>query len=114
MRFTRDITTHLFKYVRTVDIKFNPFDGRTGSAKELLRQVLANRYRKANPKLEIKKNVVFTAEPPLIKFKFVDETEKIFEGEEYNVNEMLQEVYMHANMMDFNFEVEERNIEDDL
>lgn len=114
MKFSRDVTTHLFKYVRTVDIKFNPFDTRTASAKELMAQVMAERFKKANPKLEIKKNLVYTPDSPLITFKFVDDTEKVFEGEEYNVREILKEVYMHTNIMDFNWEVEEKNIDDHL
>lgn len=75
MKLAKDVTTHLFKFVKVVDIRFNPFDGRSKSVKELLRQVQATRYSKANPKLEIKKAVLATADAPFAHFQFVDGSE---------------------------------------
>ena len=75
MKLAKDVTTHLFKYVKVVDIRFNPFDGRSKSVKELLRQVQATRYSKANPKLEIKKAILATADAPFAHFQFVDGSE---------------------------------------
>lgn len=39
-----------------------------------MRQVQAQRFSKANPKLRIGTNVVGTAEPPRVDFEFVDGT----------------------------------------
>ena len=75
MKLAKDVTTHLFKYVKVVDIRFNPFDGRSKSVKELLRQVQATRYSKANPNLEIKKAILATADAPFAHFQFVDGSE---------------------------------------
>ena len=81
MKLAKDVTTHLFKYVKVVDIRFNPFDGRSKSVKELLRQVQATRYSKANPKLEIKKAVLATADAPFALFQFVDGSEVSLAGQ---------------------------------
>jgi hypothetical protein len=85
VKFTKQLSSHLFKYVKTIDIKFNrkffvslfrrcerpdirtctvshthllnrnpcssAFDGRTRSAREVFRQVQAERFKKANPKV---------------------------------------------------------------
>jgi hypothetical protein len=51
------------------------FDARTTSARELLQQVRAERFKKANPKLEILTTVTGSAAPPKAVFKFVDDTE---------------------------------------
>jgi len=75
MKLAKDVTTHLFKYVKVVDIRFNPFDGRSKSVKELLRQVQATRYSKANPNLEIKRQILATADAPFATFQFVDGSE---------------------------------------
>ena len=75
MKLAKDVTTHLFKYVKVVDIRFNPFDGRAKSVKELLRQVQATRYSKANPNLKIEKQILATADAPFATFQFVDGTE---------------------------------------
>jgi hypothetical protein len=50
------------------------FDDRTRSIRELLRQVQAERFAKANTKLKIKTHVVGTVDPPLAEFEFVDGT----------------------------------------
>jgi cytochrome c1 len=54
---------------------FAAFDARTTSARELLRQVRADRFKAANPKLEIAATVTGTADPPKVLFQFVDESE---------------------------------------
>eukprot|EP00536_Pseudo-nitzschia_multiseries_P018147 jgi/Psemu1/54307/gm1.54307_g len=75
IKFSKETSSRLFRYVRTVDIRFNPFDNRTKSARELWRQMQATRYRKANPKLEINTHVLGSASPPEVVFKFIDDTE---------------------------------------
>ena len=39
------------------------------------RQMQATRFHKANPKLKINTNVIGTADPPEVVFKFFDDTE---------------------------------------
>jgi hypothetical protein len=51
------------------------FDARTKSAREIWRQMQATRFYDANPKLKINTNVMGTADPPEVVFKFVDDTE---------------------------------------
>lgn len=104
VKFPKELTTHLFRYVRNVDIKFNPFDSRTRSARELLRQVQADRYKKANPKLEVKSSVLSTPDAPSVAFKFIDGTEHSFDSQEYNCKEMMEQVYFRAMEIDTEFE----------
>jgi hypothetical protein len=55
---------------------FDPaFDNRTRSARELLRQVQASRFKKANPKLKIAIDVHSRPDAPVAVFHFVDGTE---------------------------------------
>mmetsp|Transcript_23181 Transcript_23181/g.33907 ORF Transcript_23181/g.33907 Transcript_23181/m.33907 type:complete len:114 (+) Transcript_23181:224-565(+) len=112
MKVTRDISTHLFKYVKRVDIRFNPFDDRTRSARELMRQVQAERFIKANPKLKINKNVVGTIDTPSVEFEFVDGTVKTFDSKEFLAKEMLSEVYTTADNLDIEYELAGKSIDD--
>eukprot|EP00562_Extubocellulus_spinifer_P020931 CAMPEP_0178614008 /NCGR_PEP_ID=MMETSP0698-20121128/1942_1 /TAXON_ID=265572 /ORGANISM="Extubocellulus spinifer, Strain CCMP396" /LENGTH=115 /DNA_ID=CAMNT_0020252729 /DNA_START=185 /DNA_END=530 /DNA_ORIENTATION=- len=113
MKIAKDVSTHLFKYVKSVDIRFNPFDGRAKSAKELLRQVSASRYSKANPKLVVTPTISSTAEPPRAEFKFVDGSERKFDSQEFQVKEILSEVFQHTTNMDNEYEIAGKSIDDD-
>mmetsp|Transcript_1801 Transcript_1801/g.2593 ORF Transcript_1801/g.2593 Transcript_1801/m.2593 type:complete len:118 (+) Transcript_1801:80-433(+) len=112
LKITKDISTHLFKYVKNIDITFNPFDSRTRSARELLRQVQAQRFVKANPKLKIAANVVSTPNPPQVRFQFADDSEHLFDSQNFLANEMLDEVYLITNEMDIDYEIEGKSIDD--
>ena len=54
---------------------FKAFDGRTTSARELLRQVQAQRFKQANPKLKIGIDVHNRPDSPVASFKYVDGSE---------------------------------------
>ncbi|EED91920.1 predicted protein [Thalassiosira pseudonana CCMP1335] len=112
LKVTKDMSSHLIKYIRTVDISFNPFDMRTRSARELLRQINVDRYRRANPKLKIKTNILSTPHAPSVKFAFVDGTDKNFDSKEFLADEMLMDVWRTAMKMDDDFELEGKNVED--
>mmetsp|Transcript_11652 Transcript_11652/g.19353 ORF Transcript_11652/g.19353 Transcript_11652/m.19353 type:complete len:113 (-) Transcript_11652:97-435(-) len=112
MKLAKDVTTHLFKYIKVVDIRFNPFDGRSKSVKELLRQVQATRYSKANPKLEIKKQILATADAPFATFQFVDGSERKFDSQELQVKEILSEVFQHATNIDNEYEIEGKSVDE--
>lgn len=106
------MSSHLIKFVRTVDVSFNPFDMRTTSARELLRQVHSERLLRANPKLKV--NTIIHAKPdaPRVKFAFVDGTDVSFDTKEYLVNEMLIDVWRTTMKMDDDFEMEGKNVDD--
>mmetsp|Transcript_23439 Transcript_23439/g.28186 ORF Transcript_23439/g.28186 Transcript_23439/m.28186 type:complete len:115 (+) Transcript_23439:124-468(+) len=112
LKFTKDLSTHLFKYVKSVDVKFNPFDNRTTSAREVLRQVMAERYSKANPKLQINTHVVGTPYPPSVVFKFVNDNEKIFDSSEYDASEIMYETLLEAMQINNEYEMEGKSIDD--
>jgi hypothetical protein len=88
------------------------FDNRTTSARELLRQVQASRFRKANPKLDIKLDVHSRPTPPTAVFQFIDETTKEFETAQSKVNEMMFQVHLKAMQLDAEYEMEGKNIDD--
>ena len=48
------------------------FDSRTKSARELMRQVQAERIEKANPKMKLNCNIIGTVDPPSVEFEFID------------------------------------------
>lgn len=112
LKITRALSTHLFKYISRVDIKFNPFDNRTRSIRELMRQVQAERFAKANPRLKINTKVVGTVDPPIAEFEFVDGTVVSYDTQSFQAKEMLDEIFMTANNMDIEFELEGKSIDD--
>jgi hypothetical protein len=112
LKVTKEMSTHLIKYVRTIDVSFNPFDNRTRSARELLRQMNAERYLRSNPKLKINTIVSAKADAPWVKFGFVDGTEKRFDSKEFLVNDMLMDVWRVTMKMDDDFELEGKNVDD--
>lgn len=107
LKFNKEVSTQLFKYVSTIDLKFNrklwslgddrsldfprenllslfthhhamtsiAMDNRTTSVRELLRQLRAKRFTKANPKLAINVDVHNRPASPSAHFKFVDGTD---------------------------------------
>ena len=91
---------------------FIAFNGRAKSAKELLRQVMAERYTKANPKLDVSKTISGTADPPLVFFKFVDDSERRFDSKEFQVKEILSEVFQHSTNLDNEYEIAGKSVLD--
>lgn len=112
LKISRNASTHLFKYISRVEVKFNPFDSRTRSARELLRQVQAERFVKANPKLKIMTNVVATADPPMVKFEFVDGTQRTYDSQQYVAKEMMEDILLAANAIDIGYELEGKSVDD--
>ncbi|KAL7539289.1 hypothetical protein ACHAWF_006366 [Thalassiosira exigua] len=112
LKITKDMSAHLIKYVRKVDVSFNPFDMRTRSARELLRQVNSQRILRANPKMKVIPNVHSKPDAPRAHFTFVDGTDMSFDTKDLLVNEMLMEVWRTVMKMDDNFEMEGKNVDD--
>mmetsp|Transcript_3044 Transcript_3044/g.4697 ORF Transcript_3044/g.4697 Transcript_3044/m.4697 type:complete len:116 (-) Transcript_3044:1484-1831(-) len=112
LKVNKEMSTHLIKYVRTIDVSFNPFDNRTRSARELLRQMNATRYSRSNPKLKVTPIVSAKPDAPWVKFGFVDGTDKRFDSREFLVDEMLMDVWRVAMKMDDDFELEGKNVDD--
>jgi hypothetical protein len=144
IKFQKDVSTHLFKYLRQIDISFNreyifldagcslvhsqphimcstsihiyffrtAFDQRTRSARELLRQVQAKRFTKANPNLKINVDVHNRAEKPLARFALVDGTEQLFETHENNVKEIMFQVHLKAMELDADYELAGKSIDE--
>jgi hypothetical protein len=102
IKFNKETSTRLFRYVKSVDIKFNrksiygcrttrskwsisdssaytlprqAFDSRTKSAREIWRQMHAKRFQDANPNLKINTDVTSTPHAPEVIFKFIDDSE---------------------------------------
>mmetsp|Transcript_25456 Transcript_25456/g.38612 ORF Transcript_25456/g.38612 Transcript_25456/m.38612 type:complete len:118 (-) Transcript_25456:153-506(-) len=111
-KFTKEITSHLIKYVRMVDIRFNPLDRRSTAVREMWRQVSAERFLDSNPKLKIIAKTLPGVAPPSAKIEFVDGSEIDFSGETYDCKEMLDHVFIKAQQLDIEFELEGKNIEE--
>mmetsp|Transcript_31800 Transcript_31800/g.66843 ORF Transcript_31800/g.66843 Transcript_31800/m.66843 type:complete len:116 (-) Transcript_31800:248-595(-) len=111
-KITKEMSSHLIKFVRKVDVSFNPFDMRTRSARELLRQVNSERLLRSNPKLKVNANIQATSSAPAVKFTFVDGTDATFDSREYLASEMLTDVWRKTMKMDDDFELEGKNVDD--
>lgn len=99
IKFSKETSTRLFRYVKSIDIRFNrkylsscyaicsffqlivmhqhrfpAFDSRTRSTREIWRQMQAKRFHDANPKLKINTDVSSSPDPPQIVFTFVDDS----------------------------------------
>mmetsp|Transcript_30962 Transcript_30962/g.74778 ORF Transcript_30962/g.74778 Transcript_30962/m.74778 type:complete len:116 (-) Transcript_30962:132-479(-) len=112
IKFSKQKSTQLFRYVKSVDIKFNPFDSRTGSAREVWRQMKATRYHAANPNLKVNTHVLGTASPPEVVFKFIDDTEKRFLSQDYTANEIFFDVHLSLDQKDNEFEMSGKSLDD--
>ena len=88
------------------------FDQRTRSARELLRQVQAKRYIKANPNLKINIDVHSRPEKPMARFQMVDDTEQLFETHENDVKEIMFQVHMKAMQLDADYELSGKSIDE--
>jgi len=51
------------------------FDNRTVSAREVIRQIDCERFRTANPKIQINQNMFYNPKPPTVQVAFVDGSE---------------------------------------
>lgn len=112
IKFTKEVSTHLFKYIRTIDISFNPFDSRTTSARELLRQVHAKRFGTANPKLKITTDIHNRPDAPKAVLSFVDDSQQVFDTQENRADEMLFQVHLKLMQMDNEWEMSGKNIDE--
>mmetsp|Transcript_15982 Transcript_15982/g.27067 ORF Transcript_15982/g.27067 Transcript_15982/m.27067 type:complete len:116 (+) Transcript_15982:1293-1640(+) len=112
LKFTKDVSAHLIKYVKSVDISFNPFDARTTSARELLRQIQSTRYQTSNPKLVVNATTTASAAPPSVVFKYVDGTEQAFDSQEFICKEMMDSVFLRAMQIDIDFELDGKSVDD--
>merc|ERR1712080_87958 len=100
--------THYFIiYFKIFNISF---DTRTRSARELLRQIQAERFTNANPKLKITLNSVATLDPPEICFEFIDGHLQLFDSQKFKVHEMLDEIFLIANEMDIDYGFKKKSI----
>mmetsp|Transcript_22339 Transcript_22339/g.25410 ORF Transcript_22339/g.25410 Transcript_22339/m.25410 type:complete len:117 (+) Transcript_22339:161-511(+) len=111
-KLNKVMTTHLIKFVRKIEIHFNPIDARTTSVRELWRQVTAARFEKANPNMKVTIEMVQGAAHPTAKVELVDGTKMNFEGQKYHCKEILEAIYMKASQLDIELELEGKSIDD--
>ncbi|KAL9190115.1 hypothetical protein ACHAXT_007326 [Thalassiosira profunda] len=112
LKITKDMSSHLIKYIRTVKVSFNPFDARTTSARELLRQIHSERMLACNPKLKVINDIHSKPNAPRIQFDFVDGSDMAFNTEEFQVQEMMMDVWRTTMKIDDAFEMEGKNVDD--
>jgi len=89
------------------------FDIRSKPAKEVLRQMQSERFSSANPKMKVTPFVVGTPHSPVIDFSFIDGSQMNFviDNPEQHCKEMLDQVWQHTIDMDFQFEIDGKEIE---
>eukprot|EP00934_Nitzschia_sp_Nitz4_P000997 Nitzschia sp. Nitz4//scaffold2_size372955//214275//214706//NITZ4_000437-RA/size372955-snap-gene-0.35-mRNA-1//1//CDS//3329546820//997//frame0 len=112
IKFNKAASTRLFRYVKAIDIKYNPFDSRTKSTREIWRQMQASRYYDANPNLAVNTVVSGGPEAPEIVFKFVDDSEKRFDAQHFKANEILFDVHLFLDRLDNEYEMAGKSVDD--
>ena len=91
---------------------FPAFDARTTSARELLRQIHSERMLACNPKLKVINDIHSKPNAPRIQFDFVDGSDMAFNTEEFQVQEMMMDVWRTTMKIDDAFEMEGKNVDD--
>jgi len=111
---TKEITSRLIKYIKVVDIKFNPFDTRTASAREVWNQLASGRFKTANPKMSIGTHILSTPDAPHVNFIFANDTTANFDSQNYDAKEIMDEVWMRTSQIEVDYELENRSIDDEM
>ena len=102
----------LFMYVQAVSIEFNAWDRSACSVRELWRQLSSKRLRAANPKCEVKAEMVDAATAPRMQLKFVDGSDLSFpDTSKHTCNEILSEIYQRASDLDFEYATQGKALE---
>jgi hypothetical protein len=149
IKFEKNVTTHLFKFVKKVSVSFNrklkkgcrcdapvllnclliayavfsvslslhrhaALDVRSVSARETWRQVTAVRFKAANPKAIIQTNVNLSPKPPRVEFTFIDDTVEAFETEDLIAKDILFQVWLKANNLSCEYEMEGKSVDDSM
>lgn len=72
-----------------------------------------DRLAKANPKMKVTPEVVMTIHPPLVNFFFVDgsKLDYVIESPDQHCQEILDEVWDHITDIDFQFEIDGKEID---
>lgn len=86
------------------------FDGRTRSAREFLNRMYSNRFHKANPTLKLNAVVLNTADVPKIAIEFIDGSKKEIDTNGYHAHELLDEVHVHASSIEYQYQLDGKEI----
>mmetsp|Transcript_17803 Transcript_17803/g.23046 ORF Transcript_17803/g.23046 Transcript_17803/m.23046 type:complete len:118 (-) Transcript_17803:144-497(-) len=114
LKFDKEMSTHLFKFVNTVKISYNPFDMRTTSAREIVDRMHAPRYKKANPRLKLDIEIHDRPSAPFVEFHFVDGTNHIVNpSNTQQAKDILFNVHLEASRVDAEYEMAGKNVEDE-
>ncbi|KAG5186705.1 hypothetical protein JKP88DRAFT_235950 [Tribonema minus] len=112
-RFRREQAIHLFKYVREVNVKMNPWAGDLNrGALEFLRRMGSPAHLKANPKVKIDSQFVLEPTWPKIHVKFVDNSKLEWEAHRQPCQEVVEAYLLHAQEIESQFEMEDKNIDE--
>jgi hypothetical protein len=89
------------------------FDIRSKPAREILRQLQADRFAKANPKMTLSPEILYTIQPPVVNFSFVDGSslKYIIEVPDQHCQEILDEVWDHITDIDYQFDIDGKEID---
>mmetsp|Transcript_13057 Transcript_13057/g.26078 ORF Transcript_13057/g.26078 Transcript_13057/m.26078 type:complete len:111 (+) Transcript_13057:47-379(+) len=108
-RFSKEASKKLIKYVKTVKASFYPFDGSATSTRTFMMNIKTK--EKANPKFVVEPNITQMPIPPTVDIKFIDGSELNFDGHDYNAEEMMDHLLVHAREIDFEYEVGGKSVE---
>lgn len=72
----------------------------------------ATRYHQANPNLKIHTHVLGSAAAPQVVFRFFDDTEKVFDSQNYTASEIFFDVHLSLDQKDNEFEMSGKSLDE--
>ena len=113
-RASRQESVRLFKYVTNVDIKFNPWDAKSNSARELWRRLTSKKLAKSNPSALVNATMPSSVLVPSAHIKFVDGSERTLDDtSELTVDDIISQINMAAARIDNEWILEGKEIDED-
>ena len=106
-KVTKEAAARLFRYVKRVEVSFNPLDptGSSRSCRELMVQLSSNRIKKANPKMQIIADVHGRHVNPTMVVNFADDSEAmIIDTNESKVEELKADIFQRLMSIEQTYE----------
>mmetsp|Transcript_19428 Transcript_19428/g.35153 ORF Transcript_19428/g.35153 Transcript_19428/m.35153 type:complete len:118 (+) Transcript_19428:103-456(+) len=115
-RVKKSEAVRLYKYVKSVEIAFNPFDAKSTSARELWRRLSSPRLARSNPQAQLNiKTLTDKTALPAAHMTFVDGSEVKFDDiSTTDVAALLSEMHMGAAKIDNVWAMEGKDLDDDI
>ena len=100
-------TPDLFKFVSKASFKFDPFNEKARSVREVWRDLSSSRYAKSNPKAKLTFELV-KDEPSALTVSYIDGRVEEFEPDGITAREIFSEIWYNAFDVEWNYRAEQK------